>query len=99
MESDGPNCFLKFDKVQSVRVPKYVSGSIPSACISGPPADDSDLENSCAYPDIQFVGGDLNSLATDSLESCRTLCAEDPECKVFTYYPEVGLLSVLLLCR
>jgi len=50
VEKDGPNCFLKIDKVQSVRVPKYVSGSIPSACISGP-VEEPALATSCSYQD------------------------------------------------
>jgi hypothetical protein len=75
-----------------VRVPKYVSGSIPSACISGPAVDDDDDENtldtSCSYPDVQFVGGDLSSVSADSLDGCRQLCVQEPDCQVFTYYPQ-----------
>ena len=34
VQQEGQNCFLKGDKVDSVRRPKYVSGSLPSACVS-----------------------------------------------------------------
>eukprot|EP00088_Acartia_fossae_P036367 TRINITY_DN3756_c0_g1_i6.p1 TRINITY_DN3756_c0_g1~~TRINITY_DN3756_c0_g1_i6.p1 ORF type:complete len:1426 (+),score=431.11 TRINITY_DN3756_c0_g1_i6:319-4596(+) len=88
VERDGPNCYLKFDKVRSVRVPKYVSGSIPSACISGPGEPNDIADDTCSYPDVEFMGGDLYSTYVKSLEGCRDLCAAESGCQLFTFYPE-----------
>ena len=92
MERDGPNCYLKFDKVRSVRVPKYVSGSIPSACISGPGEPNDIADDTCSYPDVEFMGGDLYSTYVKNLEGCRDLCAAESGCQLFTFYPEVSKL-------
>jgi len=94
VQKEGTNCYLKMDRIESVRRPKYVSGSIPSVCYhSGlsvadqpeqPADDDSDNESVCTYKSIDFVGGDLSSTAATTVAECRQHCSEEPACKLFT---------------
>ena len=81
---DGVNCFLKFDKVETVRRPKFVSGSIPSACITH---QNTQEQSVCTYEGIDFVGGDLLSIPATSVDDCRQQCTEQVSCKLFTFVP------------
>ena len=84
VQSAGINCFLKVNKVESVRTPKFVSGSIPSACINGKPEESS----VCNYEGIDFLGGDLFSVAASGLDDCRQQCEDQISCKLFSFFPE-----------
>ena len=82
-EEEGTNCFLKFEKVESFRRPKYVSGSIPSACEERDEAPAS----VCTYPGIDLIGGDLFSIPARGVDDCRQQCTEQVSCKLFTFIP------------
>jgi len=96
VQKAGTNCYLKMDRIESVRRPKYVSGSIPSVCYrSGLPVEDEEEElvsdqdevakSVCTYDSIDFVGGDLYNTAAAGVAECRQQCSEEPACKLFTF--------------
>jgi len=87
VQQEGANCFLKVDRIESVRRPKYVSGSIPSACV---PSQESSAqgESVCTYEGIDFVGGDLFSIPALSVDDCRQQCEDQVACKLFSYVAE-----------
>jgi len=81
------NCFLKNSKVEMVRKPKYVSGSIPQACISTPstPTQAPSTYTDCTYRNLDFQGGDLFTVLALDVDDCRKQCEEHVSCQLFTY--------------
>jgi len=81
------NCFLKNSKVEMVRKPKYVSGSIPQACISTPstPTQAPSTYTDCTYKNLDFQGGDLFTVLALDVDDCRKQCEEHVSCQLFTY--------------
>jgi len=91
VQEQGTNCFLKVDRVDSVRRPKYVSGSLPSACIQAEDDEEEDDQQDagelsvCTHKGVDFVGGDLFQVAAASVDDCRQQCAEQASCQLFSY--------------
>merc|ERR1719334_2803366 len=81
------NCFLKNSKVEMVRKPKYVSGSIPQACTSTPstPTQAPSTYSVCTYNNLDFEGGDLFTVLAFDVDDCRKQCEEHVSCQLFTY--------------
>jgi len=81
------NCFLKNSKVEMVRKPKYVSGSIPQACTSTPstPTQAPSTYSVCTYNNLDFQGGDLFTVLAFDVDDCRKQCEEHVSCQLFTY--------------
>ena len=81
------NCFLKNRKVDTVRKPKHVSGSIPKACASTPPTptQSPSTYSVCTYNSLDFQGGDLFSVLANDVDDCRQQCEDHVSCQLFTF--------------
>eukprot|EP00092_Neocalanus_flemingeri_P035239 GFUD01038343.1.p1 GENE.GFUD01038343.1~~GFUD01038343.1.p1 ORF type:complete len:1287 (+),score=506.35 GFUD01038343.1:270-4130(+) len=81
------NCFLKNSRVETVRKPKYVSGSIPKACTSTPPTPTQppSTYTVCTYQNLDLQGGDLFTVVASDLDDCRQQCEEHVSCQLFTF--------------